>query len=161
MTRLPPNPESKIGKPQVIARLLELDGMHLLLRLQKPFEEPPEDNTIKVKIEIVDGKPKVTPIPKTNPNDESYIKYGTALIVEAWSEATKSVVTTGIKKPNDQSEEAFQFGVRYMLNHSTDRELINVLRIKGLDKQLKFQCGLDDTAVVIPTYKRLEKKKPR
>lgn len=160
MTRLPSNPESKIGKPQVIARLLELDGMQVLLRLQKPFEEPPEDNAVEIKIELVNGKPKATPLPIRNPNDESYIKYGTALIVEAWSESTKSVVTTGIKKPFDQTEEAFQFGVRYMLNHSTDRELINVLRIKGLDKQLKFQCGLEDTAIILPMPKRLEKKKP-
>jgi hypothetical protein len=39
MTKLPSNPESKIGKPQVIARVINLDGMQVLVRLQKPFEE--------------------------------------------------------------------------------------------------------------------------
>ena len=144
MTRVPPDAEDKIGKPQVLARLISLDGMQVLVRLQKPFEEPPEDDNAK-----------------RDPKDESHIRYGTALIAEVWSDATKSVVTDGIKKPQDQTEEAFQFGVRYMMNHSTDAEIAHVLMLKGIHKRLRFQCGLDDTANKLPKPpKMIEKKKP-
>jgi hypothetical protein len=137
MSKLPSDPEKKIGSPQVIARLIIIDGMQVLVRLQKPFEEQNED------------KP-----------DEEYIHYGTALICEVWSDATKSIITEGVKRPREQTEEAFQFGVRYMMNHSSDEELIHVLKIKGVHTRLRFQCGLDDTKVVLPVPPRLEKKKP-
>lgn len=141
MTKVPADIESKIGTPQVIARLVDLDGMQVLVRLQKPFEEPPDEDN---------GQPK-----------GNYIRYGTALVIELWSDATKSVITDGIKKPNDQTEEAFQFGVRYMLNHSTDKEIAHVLKLKGIHTRLRYQCGLSDTAVNLPKPpKRLEKKKP-
>jgi hypothetical protein len=144
MTRVPSDPETKIGKPQVIARLVNLDGMQVLVRLQKPFEEAIEDEN-----------------KKPNPKDESYIKYGTALIAEVWSDATRSVITDGIKKPYDQSEEAFQFGVRYMLNHSSDEEIAHILKLKGIHTRLRYQCGLDETSARLPKPpKRLEKKKP-
>lgn len=144
MTRVPSDAEAQIGKPQVLARLIYLDGMQILVRLQKPFEEPPEDD---------DKKP--------DPKDETHIRYGTALIFEVWSDATKSVVTDGIKKPHDQTEEAFQFGVRYMLNHSTDAEIIHVLKLKSIHKRLRFQCGMDDTDIKLPKPpKMIEKKKP-
>jgi hypothetical protein len=109
MTKLPSDPELKIGKPQVIARVINLDGMQVLVRLQKPFEEAPEED-----------KPS------------SQVRYGPALIVEAWSDATKSIITEGVRKPKEQTEETFQFGVRYMMNHSSDAEIAHVLMLKGI-----------------------------
>ena len=158
MTQIPKDSEAQIGKPQVIARLLEIDGLQCLLRLQKPFEEPPEDTTSCVIDKT--GKKHIQTVKAQKYKDDEYIQYGAALIVEAWSDATKSVVTTGIKKPHDQTEEAFAFGVRYMMNHSTDTELVNILRIKRIDQQLKFQLGLDDTAVILPAPPQKELKKP-
>jgi hypothetical protein len=138
MTRLPPDPETKIGTPQVIARVLELDGMQVLVRLQKPFEEALEEDS-----------------------KEDYIKYGCALIVEVWSDATKCIITEGVKKPRDQTEETFQFGVRYMMNHSSDQEIAHVLMLKGIHTRLRYQCGKSDTNINLPKPpKRLEKKKP-
>lgn len=138
MTRLPSNPEAKIGTPQVLARLINLDGMQVLVRIQKPFEEPPEDT-----------------------DAEDYTQYGCALVVEVWSDATKSVITTGVRKPNKDTEEAFQFGVRFMMNHSTDEEIAHVLKHKGIHTQLRFQCGLGDTDINLPKPpKQLKKKKP-
>lgn len=137
MTKLPPDPEVKIGTPQIIARTINLDGMQILLRIQKPFEEASEDD-----------------------KSTDHIKYGTALIVEMWSDATKSVITEGIRKPQDQTEEAFQFGVRYMMNHSTDLEIAHVLILKGIHTRLRFQCGKSDTGIRLPKPPLLEKKKP-
>jgi hypothetical protein len=138
MTKLPSDPETKIGTPQVIARVIDLNGMQVLVRLQKPFEEASEDN-----------------------KSEEYIRYGTALIVELWSDATKSIITEGVKKPKEQTEEAFQFGVRYMMNHSSDAEIAHVLMLKGIHTRLRYQCGKSDTDVRLPKPpKRLEKKKP-
>jgi hypothetical protein len=158
MTNLPLDAESKIGKPQVIARLLEIDGRQVLIRLQKPFEEPPEDYTVLTTNKA--GKRVIEARKAPVYTDDSWIQYGTALIVEAWSDATKSIVTTGIKKPHDKTEEEFAFGCRYMLNHSSDTEIIHILRLKRLDFQLKYQLGEDETAAILPTPPKLEKKKP-
>lgn len=157
MPKLPRNHEQLIGSPQVIARLIEMDGKQLLVRLQKPFEEPTYDDTLKVKVTINKGVPKVTPVVKP-PKDDSYIRYGCALVVECWSEATKSVVTVGVKRTPQQTEEEFAFGVRYMMNHATDDEIVNVLRTKSLDIQLKYQCSDFDSAVLINSPPKLEKK---
>jgi hypothetical protein len=137
MTKLPPDPETKIGIPQVIARTIMLDGMQVLVRLQKPFEEELEEDKGKTQI-----------------------KYGTALVVEVWSDATKSVITEGVKKPSNQTEEKFQFGVRYMLNHSSDAEIAHVLTLKGIHTRLRYQCGKCDTEIKFPKPPQLEKKKP-
>jgi hypothetical protein len=140
MTKLPPDPETKIGTPQVIARTLMLDGMLVLVRLQKPFEETIED---------------------AKGNAINQVKWGTALIVEVWSDATKSLITEGVRKPKDQTEEAFQFGVRYMMNHSSDQEIAHVLMLKGIHTRLRYQCGKSDTDIKLPKPpKQLEKKKP-
>lgn len=131
---VPVDYEKEIGSPQVLARTMVMDGLNITVRLQKPFEEPDYDDELKVVVRIRNGKAHTV-------KDESYIQWGTVLVVEMWSDVTKSVVTTGIRKPPDKTEEQFSFGVRYMLNHSTDEEIIKVLRIKGIDKQLKFQQG--------------------
>lgn len=159
MPKLPKNYEELIGKPQVIARTIELDGKQVLVRLQKPFEEPAYDQSLTVKVKLKDGKPVLEQVPPKR-KDDSYIVYGTVLVLEAWSDATKSVVTTGIKKTSDQTEESFSFGVRYMLNNSTDAEIVEVIKAKRLDTQLKFQCSDLDTAVKFTNPPRLEKKKP-
>jgi len=137
MTKLPPDPEIKIGLPQVIARTIMLDGIQVLVRLQKPFEEQIEDD-----------------------KNDNQIRYGTALIVEVWSDATKSVITEGVRKPKDQTEEAFQFGVRYMMNHSSDAEIAHVLMLKGIHTRLRYQTGKCDTDIKFPKPPQLEKKKP-
>jgi hypothetical protein len=151
MSDLPSNYEDKIGSPQVIARFVILDGAQVLLRLQKPFEEREYDTPAKVVVRVRNGKAMTVP-------DETHIKYGTVLVVETWSDATKSVVTTGINKRPDQTEENFAFGVRYMLNNSTDEEIIKVLRLKGIDKQLKFQQGPIEPNILPSPPK--EQKKP-
>jgi hypothetical protein len=157
MTQIPDDAEEKIGKPQILARTLTVDGRQILVRLQRPFEEPDYDDKPKgvaVVIRYDNGTPSVAPAPK----DEKHIKYGTCLIVETWCDATKTVVTTGIKRPRDQTEEAFAFGVRYMLNNASDQEIIEVLKIKRLDVQLKFQSGPDDAKLNLPKPPKTKKK---
>lgn len=155
MTQLPEDYEEKIGKPQVLARVITMDGIQLLVRLQKPFEEAPyEEQPKPTQVKIIAGKPV-----QVKPIDESYLQFGTCLVVEAWCDATKSVITTGIKKPRDKTEEQFAFGVRYMLNHSTDAEIIEVLKIKGIHNQFKYQtCNKEDPKVELPQPPKTKKK---
>ena len=151
MTNLPTNHEDHIGKPQVLARFIVLDGQQVLVRLQKPFEEPDYDQPKKAV--IVADENGIREVP-----DESYIEFGTCLIVETWCDATKSVVTTGIKRPNELTEEAFAFGVRFMLNNASDAEIVEVIKLKKLDIQLKYQTGKDDSELKLPIPPKKKKK---
>lgn len=154
---LPHDYEEKIGKPQVLSRVITMDGIQLLVRLQKPFEEAPyeeQESSKAVQVKIVNGKPV-----QVKPKEEYVPEFGTCLVVETWCDATKSVITTGIPKPPDKTPEQFSFGVRYMLNNSTDEEIIEVLKIKRLHLQLKYQtASKDDIKVDLPKPPKTKKK---
>lgn len=155
MTTEPVIHEDKIGKPQILARFLELDGRQVLVRLQKPFEEAEYTDTPKRAI-IKADEHGIREVP-----DESHIRFGTALIVETWCDATKSVITTFIKKPNNFTEEAFSLGVRYMMNNASDSDIVEVIKLKKLDQQIKFQMGKDDSELILPVPPKTPPRKKK
>lgn len=132
---------------QKIARLIEVEGVEVLIRLQKPLEEPPE--SVKVTFEMKDGVPTLN-------YDDSWQEFGTCVIVESWSEATGTVITQGIRKALDQSDEQFSFSARYLLNSGTDEQWVEILKARKVDKVIKMTCG-PVPSFVEPTVKK-EKK---
>lgn len=150
---------NKIGGPQKLSRTIELDGLELLLRLQKPFEEPPEDLGLPLNFEL-DEENNLISFDMVFQDPEDWMEFGTCLIVEAWSEATQSVITQGIRKAEHQTDEEFTFGVRYMLNRGTDEEWIEVIKNRKLDKILKVACNNEAALYQEPkvTDKKEDKK---
>lgn len=134
MKKLPRNSEELIGSPQILSRTILLDGKTLLVRLQRPFFEKSEE----------DGP--------------SLDFYETAICIDVWSDATKSVMTFGITKSADQTEELFTFGARCMLNNSSDKEIIEVLRIKRIDQMIKFATGSVEKTLMLPSPPNSGKK---
>lgn len=126
MKKLAPLPETK----QKIARLINMDGIDVLIRLQKPFEEPPEN--VKLQLQMVNGKPKVYV--------EDWQEFGTCVIVESWSDATGCVFTHGIRKSDEQSDDQFTSAAKYLLNVGTDDQWIDVLKRRKIDKMLNLVC---------------------
>lgn len=138
---------------QKIVRQLKLGDLDLIIRLQKPFEEPEGGAPVSVTFRINTRTGETTEIP-----DESYIEYGTAIVIEAWSNVTESVVTQGITKGEHQTEAEFAFGARYMLNNGTDEEWIEVLKARKLDKVFKLACDNTECKFKEPTVKTKKKK---
>lgn len=117
--------EEKIGYPQVIARILEIDGRDALVRLQVPWNGDIDEKT---------GK--------------QLLSAPTLLIIEMWSDATKSVVTSFIGKAPRATEVDFAYSVRYFMNHATDAQLLELIKTRRADLILKYTTGKLDTSVV-------------
>jgi hypothetical protein len=115
--------ERQIGYPQVIARCLEIDGRQVLVRLHKPWQGDISDIKVEVPVQTI-------------------------LIVESWSLSTKSVVSVEITRPPKVSEEQFSYGVRYMMNHASDLQLITIIKNRKAEGIIKFTCGKLDSSVL-------------
>lgn len=164
MGKLPKNYEEKIGEKQTIARSLTMDGIDIVVRIQKPFEEEDyeltdlkKDGLTPFKV-IADskGKARLEPVP-----EDYYIVWGTAFIVETWCAATKTVITADFQRGTDQTEEEFAFIVRYMLNNGSDEEIIDLIRSRGIDTQIKIQTSKakqEPELPLPPKRKQLKKK---
>jgi hypothetical protein len=148
-----PNELAKtVGSPQKIVRQIKLGDLDVMIRLQKPFEEP-EDGKVNISLRI-DTKGNISEVP-----DESYIEFGTAIVVEAWSDVTNSVVTQGIRKSDGQTEAQFAFGAQYMMNNGTDKQWLEVLQARRIDKVLTLACCNKPIKFAEPTVKQKKKKK--
>lgn len=136
--RTPPhNAEEIIGPDQKICRFINLDGKQIIVRLQKPFDEPPDDED-----ELQFWEP-----------------YGTVVVVETWSKATGTVVGIPIFKPEDQSDEFYSYAVRSMLNFASDDQILLFLRAKKIDRTLKFIANNKETQLKLPKPPKLNKDK--
>lgn len=134
--------EKQIGYPQVIARMVKIDGRQALFRLQKPYSEKQINLTLIYDFKT--GELKAKP-----PDKEELAEFETLLIVEMWSDATKSIVTQAITKAPHVSEDEFSYAVRYMMNKATDSELEEVAKEKRLNIVFNFTTGKDDTGPLV------------
>jgi hypothetical protein len=153
--KIPKDYISKIGTPQKISRIIQFGDLNLLIRLQKPFEEPPDAEEMTGF--IVDTEGKISEFEGFD--GDTWMEYGTCLIIEAWSEASQSIVTQGIRKNDTQTDEEFAFGARYMLNNGTDEEWLEVITKRKLDKILKLTCNNTSGKVADKILKQKKKKK--
>lgn len=145
---------SKIGTPQKLFRNITVDGIDVLIRLQKPFEEKPDEDDMAGF--IMDSEGVMRSIEEVE--GDAWMEFGTCIIIEAWSDASQSIVTQGIRKSETQTDEEFAFGARYMLNNGTEEEWLDVIKKRKLDRILKIACNNKSAKYVEPTVK-LKKKK--
>lgn len=153
--KIPQEYVKKIGTPQKLFRTLIVDGVEVLIRLQKPFEEKPDDDDMAGFIMDSEGVMREL----SEVEGDAWMEYGTCIIVEAWSEASQSIVTQGIRKSETQSDEEFAFGARYMLNNGTEEEWLDVIKKRKLDRVLKLACNNKSAKYIEPTVKQMKKKK--
>lgn len=141
---------AEVGKPQKISRNIKLNGLDILIRLQKPLEEPSENDPNNY-IFTESGDSFVADIEHD---------YGTCIIIEAWSEATQTVMTQGIHREPEQANEDFEFAARYFLNKATDEEWLDTLNKKGVLKLLQATC-VNGSTYEEPKYNPNDKKKKK
>ena len=131
----------KIGSPQKICRVVDLDGLEVVVRLQKPFEELAQEITMLFNLDFDVESNTFSLDSSIKQPDIEFETYGTCVVIEAWSDVTESVISHGIIASEGQTQEEFAFSVRYMMNNGSDEEWLEVLRNRGIDKVLKFACN--------------------
>lgn len=137
-----------ISGPQKVARLIYLGDIQVVARLQKPMVEDPEDimETISAALPAGYSLPEGFII-------EEWDNDGTTLVFEAWCEATETVISFTVVAGDEQDEEDFTKGCRYLLNEGTDDEIISVLEKQNLLPVIKLVCKKYNQTFVEPTVK--------
>jgi hypothetical protein len=130
----PEEHEKLIGSPQTIARFVNVDGRQALVRLQIPYLEYGEGSAPYINQMGPDGKLKEGEIAENE-------MFEPMMVIEMWSDATKCIVSLPITRPDNRSIKLFTYGCRYMMNHATDEDILDLIKKKNIDVMLKYTAG--------------------
>lgn len=127
---------------QRVARTVDLNGIPVVLRIQMPLEEDPVDVFEQMGLSLPEGV-----------EIEGFMEYDPTLVIEAWCDATQSVLSFPVTKEDSDDIEDFVTGMKFLMNGATEEQALDIIKTYGLDKVINMVCRGYKVNFVEPTVK--------